>query len=131
MNEVVSNLTVMWVGIGGGIGAILRYKLGNIINSKCQMDFPLSTFIINITGAFIIAYLSVLLSVEWTDRYGSIYASLILTGVLGGYTTFSSMQLDALKLYESGKKFLSLFYLFITVSSGFFGAALGVGLASL
>lgn len=131
MTNIIPSLDVMWVGIGGGFGAILRYQLGKIINNKYQGDFPVSTFFVNITGAFVLAYLSVIFSFDWTERYGDIYNSLVLTGILGGYTTFSSMQLDALKMFEKGKKLLSLFYLFITVSSGFFGASLGVALARI
>lgn len=131
MIETISNLSLMWVGIGGGIGAALRYQAGNLINQKYHGGFPLSTFLINISGAFIIAYLSVVLNIGWHSRYGSIIHEMLLTGILGGYTTFSSMQLDALKLYEKGKKFITVFYLFITISAGIIGAMLGIGLARI
>lgn len=53
----------------------------------------------------------------------------MLTGFLGGYTTFSSMQLDALKLVENGKKALALFYLVSSTCAGLIAALAGVWLA--
>ncbi|WP_060989756.1 fluoride efflux transporter CrcB [Photobacterium leiognathi] len=130
MIKTLSNLSLMWVGIGGGIGAALRYKVGNLISHKYQGEFPLSTFIVNISGAFIIAFISVLFGVDSDIRLGTIGHELFLTGILGGYTTFSSMQLDALKLFEKGKKVTSVFYLFITFFAGVVGATSGIWLAN-
>lgn len=75
-------------------------------------------------------YLSVLFKVDWRDRHVSVLNSFILTGVLGGYTTFSSMQLDAAKL--AGKKSSGVsapFYLLLSVVFGLLAAGLGSVLA--
>ena len=95
-------IDVMWVGFGGGIGSLLRWWIGLRVGKIYQGNFPLGTFLINISGAFVIGYLSILFSVDWRDRYGDLINAAVLTGILGGYTTFSSMQLDAAKLATAG-----------------------------
>lgn len=127
----MTGLDIMWVGIGGGIGAVIRWSLGAAISARYSGAFPVSTFFMNVSGTFIIAYLSVIFGVAWQDRYGSLMVALVLTGVLGGYTTFSSMQLDALKLTETGRPFLAIFYLVISVGTGLLAAYAGFLLAHL
>lgn len=128
---MATGLDIMWVGVGGGIGALIRWGFGILISKRYKGDFPIGTFIVNISGAFIIAYLSVLLSIVWNNRYGTPVNDILLTGMLGGYTTFSSMQADTLRLAHEGKTMLAFFYMIISVSVGLLAAALGVALASL
>lgn len=122
-------IDVLWVGIGGGIGSLLRWWVGILVAKKYHHPFPLATFLINISGAFIIAYLSVLFLVDWHNRYGNFLHSAILTGLLGGYTTFSSMQLDAAKLVNQKQAILAASYLMLSVLSGLLAAAMGAWLA--
>lgn len=122
-------LDVLWVGIGGGIGSLLRWGIGVLVAKKYYSPFPLATFLINISGAFIIAYLSIYFLVDWHNRYGDFLHSAILTGLLGGYTTFSSMQLDTAKLVNQKQSILAVSYLMLSVVSGLLAAALGAWLA--
>jgi CrcB protein len=122
-------LDVMWVGIGGGTGSVIRWLVGRWVGTWHHGSFPTSTFMLNISGAFLIAYLAVLFGVDWHDRYGEAINSLVLTGILGGYTTFSSMQLDALTLFEDKQKLMAVFYLLSSVGFGFIAAAAGIALA--
>ena len=131
MHDILPSLTIMWVGIGGGIGAVLRYRIGKWVSLHCRGSTALATFFVNITGAFMLAYLSVALNIEWQVRYITVADSLILTGILGGYTSFSSMQLDALKLCEAGRRLQGAFYLVATVLSGIIGTLLGHALAGI
>ena len=124
-------LDVMWVGLGGGAGSLLRWWIGRIVGERYRGSFPLGTFLINITGAFVIGYLSVLFSVDWRDRYGTVLNAGVLTGILGGYTTFSSMQLDAAKLAGANRPGLAAGYLLASTVAGLIAAALGAGLAYL
>jgi fluoride exporter len=78
-------------------------------------DFPLGTFLINVSGALVIGYLSVLFGVDWHDRYGTPLKSGVLTGLLGGYTTFSSMQLGAAELAGKKRSIVALSYLPLSV----------------
>ena len=122
-------LDVMWVSLGGGIGSLLRWWIGRVTGEHYRGTFPLATFLINVSGAFVIGYLSVLFSVDWRDRYGSALNAGVLTGLLGGYTTFSSMQLDAAKLAERKLGGHAAFYLVISTIAGLLAAALGALLA--
>ena len=122
-------IDVMWVGFGGGLGSLLRWWIGLRVGKIYQGNFPLGTFRINISGAFVIGYLSILFSVDWRDRYGDLINAAVLTGILGGYTTFSSMQLDAAKLATAGGRAMAAGYLMISVLVGLAAAAFGAWLA--
>ncbi len=122
-------IDVMWVGLGGGIGSLLRWWIGLGVDKIYKGSFPLGTFLINISGAFVIGYLSILFSVDWRDRYGDLMNAAVLTGILGGYTTFSSMQLDAAKLSTTRGRAIAAGYLIISVLVGLAAAALGAWLA--
>ncbi|SFV34334.1 fluoride efflux transporter CrcB [Hyphomicrobium facile] len=124
-------LDVMWVGLGGGIGSLLRWWVGHVTGRVYHGSFPLGTFLINITGAFIIGYLSELFSVDWRDRYGAALNSGVLTGFLGGYTTFSSMELDAAKLNGSKGAGYATYYLVLSTIIGLIAAWCGFALARL
>jgi len=122
-------LDVMWVGLGGGLGSLLRWWIGREVGERYHGAFPLGTFIVNITGAFVIGYLSVLFKVDWRDRYGTTLNAAVLTGALGGYTTFSSMQMDAAKLAGNKQGRLAAWYLVLSTVAGLLAAALGAVIA--
>jgi len=122
-------LDVMWVGLGGGLGSLLRWWTGRVVGEHYHGDFPVGTFLINVSGAFAIGYLSVLFKVDWRDRYGMALNAGVLTGLLGGYTTFSSMQFDAVKLAGKRGGVPAASYLLLSVLVGQLAAALGGTLA--
>jgi CrcB protein len=121
----------MWVGLGGGLGSVLRWWIGRLIGERYKGHFPLSTFLINISGSLVIGYLSVLFNVDWDNRYGHgvVVNALVITGVLGGYTTFSSMQLDAARLSAKQHAGLAAFYLLLSVAAGLLAALAGAAVA--
>jgi fluoride exporter len=124
-------LDVMWVGLGGGLGSVLRWWVGRVAGERYHGDFPLGTFLINVSGTFLIGYLSVLFGVDWHDRYGHgmVLNAFVLTGVLGGYTTFSSMQLDAVKLSDMRRGVVATFYLLLSVAAGLLTGQIGAAIA--
>ena len=87
--------TFTFVFIGGALRSLLRWLLGSAIGERYTGKFPLGTFVINVTGAFVMGFLSTHMGVDWRDRFGSTFTALVLTGLLGGYTTFSSYELDS------------------------------------
>ena len=117
------------VGVGGGIGSLLRWWIGLIFDRAFGSAYKIGTLFINVSGAFVIAYISALLALGWEERYGDVVTSLVLTGVLGGYTTFSTMQLDAVKMSNSGSHARALVYLATSVCAGLLAAWAGVALA--
>lgn len=121
----------MWVCLGGGIGSLLRWQVGLFFDGRFATRFRVGTYFANVSGAFVIAYLSTAFMIGWQHRFGDMMSSLVLTGILGGYTTFSSMQLDTLQLSEEGRHLLAIFYIVSSIGSGLLAAAAGVALASL
>ncbi|QZA82551.1 fluoride efflux transporter FluC [Deefgea piscis] len=128
---MVSALDVMWVGLGGGLGSLARWRVGLWIGERYHGVFPWGTLLINVSGAFVIAYLSILFSIDWRERFGTPLNAGVLTGALGGFTTFSTMQLDAAKLTDSGKGKMAAVYLLLSVFAGLLAAILGAWLALL
>ena len=122
----------MLVGLGGGVGSVLRWWIGRLVGERYKGHFPLGTFLINISGSLVIGYLSVLFNVDWDNRHGHgmVLNALVITGVLGGYTTFSSMQLDAARLAAEQHPRLAAFYLLLSVAAGLLAALAGAALAS-
>ena len=124
-------MDIVWIGLGGGLGSALRWWIGLAVGECYHGNFPLGTFLINISGTFLIGYLSVLFGVDWHNRYGHgmVLNAFVLTGVLGGYTTFSSMQLDAAKLVGKSRGGIAASYLLLSVLSGLLAGELGAALA--
>jgi len=110
---------------------VLRWWIGRLVGERFKGHFPLGTFLINISGSLVIGYLSVLFNVDWNNRYGHgmVLNALVITGVLGGYTTFSSMQLDAARLAAKQHPRLAAFYLLLSVAAGLLAALAGAALA--
>lgn len=127
----MDGMDIAWVGLGGGAGSWLRWSIGKRVGEHFHGSFPLATFLINISGAFVIGFLSVYFSVHWQSRYGTALNAGILTGILGGYTTFSTLMLDVLKLNQTNKRILGLFYLVLSVLVGLVCAWLGASLARI
>ena len=90
-----------WVGLGGCVGACARYALGNAVGRRFGIAFPYGTFVVNLTGAFLIGVILTLL----TERYVADprWRLLLVVGVLGGYTTFSSFAYEAFALADRGE----------------------------
>lgn len=88
---------VLYVALGGALGAAARYLLSIAIQAKSGVYFPWGTFTVNILGCLLIGLLWKLFQ---ADMMNSSTYLLVVIGVLGGFTTFSSFGLDGLKLIE-------------------------------
>ena len=125
-------LTVALVFAGGAGGSVIRWLVGIGVDKRYKgITFPLGTLLINVSGAFLMGFLSTLFIVDWKDRHGSNLTALVLTGVLGGYTTFSSYQLDTADLYNRGERGRALVYWGGSVAAGLIAAVLGALTAKL
>jgi len=117
--------------IGGGLGSLTRYLLGSAISHRFPnlKFFSLGTFIINVTGSFLIGLLMTLFFERW--KVQSPYLQpLLVVGVLGGYTTFSSFEYDGYLSARGGHYFLAVLYLAGSVVTGFGAVCLGAWLAA-
>ncbi len=111
--------TFTLIFISGALGSLLRWWLGSAVGERYTGKFPLGTFVINVTGAFVMGLLSTLMSVDWRDRFGSFFTALVLTGLLGGYTTFSSYELDTVTAYNKHERSIAFLYWVGSVAAAF------------
>jgi CrcB protein len=89
---------ILAVGVGGGIGALVRYFLAGWIQPSWWPGFPFGIFVVNVTGGLVMGLITALaaLKLQMTPEV----RAFLTTGVLGGYTTFSTFSLDAALLIE-------------------------------
>ncbi|WP_194097936.1 fluoride efflux transporter CrcB [Marivivens aquimaris] len=111
------------VALGGGIGAAGRYLTNVGVMRLVGPGFPFGTVTVNVVGSFLMGLLVILLA----DKGGNKYAPFLMTGMLGGFTTFSAFSLDAVALYERNEILLAGVYVLGTVIVGI--AALVAGMA--
>ncbi len=93
---------LLQVALGGALGASARFLSGKMILRLLGSNFPYGTMFVNVVGSFLMGLLAVYL-MERMDGSFAKYAPFLLTGVLGGFTTFSAYSLDALYLMERGR----------------------------
>ncbi len=109
---------LLQVALGGAIGASARYMTGIATARLLGKGFPWGTLTVNILGSFLMGVLVVALLHLSANRY----APLLMTGVLGGFTTFSAFSLDAITLYERGQG---------AIAAGYVAASVILSLAAL
>jgi CrcB protein len=126
---VIEWRAVAAVAIGAAVGGVLRYVVGQLFVQRFGPGFPYGTLFINVSGSVCIGIVAQLAA---TRAFGMtpLLRVLLATGLLGGYTTFSTFSLDALTLLEGGV-LPALLYVGSSVVLGFVGAAAGVVLARL
>lgn len=112
---------------GAGLGGLARYVAGTWIMAKYGGRFPLGTFVINITGAFLIGVLMTLLTGRFHPHPN--WRLFLVVGILGGYTTFSSFEYEAFQAVRDGERWLGLLYVGGSVVLGYLGVWLGTLLA--
>ncbi|MBZ4021144.1 protein CrcB [Rhodobacter sp. TJ_12] len=115
--------TLLTVAAGGALGASLRYLVNINVPRLLGHGFPYATMVVNVLGSFLMGVMVVVLA----HKGGTKMAPFLMTGVLGGFTTFSAFSLDAAKLYESGEILSAAGYVIGTVVIAL--AALFAGMA--
>lgn len=97
---------VISVALAGALGAAARYEIDGFISDHLGSAFPWGTFVINISGALLLGFLFTVL----TGRYNAppLVRSAVMTGLLGAYTTFSTLTLETARLIEDGSYGLAL-----------------------
>ena len=115
------------IAIGGTLGCWARYAQTNLVQAVFGRDFPLATLNISVIGSFLMGFLFIVtlerLMIPPSVRVG------VLTGVLGGYTTFSTFEMETLLLAEGGEFLKAALYVVLSVGVGFAAAFGGAYIA--
>jgi CrcB protein len=113
----------LWVGAGGFIGAIARYLLGGWIASRLGTAFPYGTFVINVTGSFVLGMIMGTLE-------GHVLSPVVrlstAVGFIGAYTTFSTFTYETIRLVEDGSVLFAGVNMVASVLTGLGSGALGL-----
>lgn len=91
---------LLWIALGGAAGSVLRYVIGSAAQKMSSAAFPVGTLVVNVTGCFLIGVLA--------QHYMNVQThpntrSLMITGLCGGFTTFSAFGLESVGLIEGGE----------------------------
>ena len=123
-------MTYLWVGIGGAIGSIARYWLSVVMTALTGPQFPWGTILINVLGSFIIGFFGTLTAHDGRMSVPTDLRIFVMTGICGGFTTFSAFSLQTFDLAHDGRWFnaaanvlLSVVACLVAVTLGFFAAA--------
>ena len=114
-------MSFIYVGFGGFIGALARYSFNLIFGSILGLPIPLATLFVNILGSFVMGVIFYFTSNNSSDFYKLFF----MTGILGGFTTFSAFSLDSINMFIE-KEYQNLFlYISISVFLSIFSLYLG------
>lgn len=119
---------ILSVAAGGALGAVLRWLVVRWAAQALGPGFPWGTIIVNVAGSLVMGLMAVLLMERFPGSW-SRFAPFVMTGVLGGFTTFSAFSLDALFLIERGRNLAAAGYMGASVLLSVAGLWMGLSLA--
>lgn len=114
---------IMLVGLGGGVGSVLRYLVSIWLGKVGRAGFPWTTFAVNMLGCMLIGILIGLLAKS--QQTGQQLRLLLVTGFCGGYTTFSTFASENLALLQSGQVIMTIVYVLSSTVLGILLVAAG------
>src|SRR5215216_5624473 len=104
---------LFWIAVGGATGSVLRYVLGGAAQRFTHVPFPVGTLAVNVTGCFLIGALSQ----HYMNTQAHPYMrSALITGLCGGYTTFSAFSLETVGLLEGGEYGKAAAYMLLSIT---------------
>jgi CrcB protein len=120
---------LVWIGLGSALGGVLRYGLDSLALGLGVGALPLSTFVINLSGSLLIGYLAGLWASGGAATPHPDKWHFWVTGLCGGYTTFSTFSWQVLNLVRGGEGTLAGAYAAASVAIGIFAVWFGLSLA--
>ena len=122
MLSSINSLAWIFVALGGAIGAISRYGVTLLLNKD---SFPYGTVVANIAGSFLMGLLAAWILLPSGQGLSDNTKLFLGTGLLGGFTTFSTFSLDSMKLFMNGEIVTASIYILLSVIGALVGIALG------
>lgn len=121
-------MIVFAVAAAGALGAACRYVVDGVVQDRVEGVFPWGTWLINVSGSLALGFLAGLglyHGLPETPR------TIIGTGFLGGYTTFSTLMFESVRLFEDGSRYESVLNIVGSLAAGLAAAAAGLALAAM
>ncbi|MDH2903775.1 MAG: fluoride efflux transporter CrcB [Actinomycetota bacterium] len=118
----------LFVALGGFVGAPSRYLIDRAVNNRVESDLPWGTFLVNISGSFVLGLLT---GLSLSNHLSSVAKALLGTGFCGAYTTFSTFTFETVRLVEVGQYLEATLNAVVSLVVGLVGASVGfaIGLA--
>jgi len=109
-------MAIWWVGLGGFLGANARYLLGGFVSERWGAVFPLGTFVINVTGSFILGFFMAYAQERpWLEPSARL---MFAVGFVGAYTTFSTFEYETMRLIQNRELMLAALNVFGSLFAG-------------
>ena len=102
---------VLSIALGGSIGALLRYGVSFLSTKVFSSTYPMGTFLVNLIGAFLIGFFWGMFEKNTVSEQ---LKSFVLIGLIGSFTTFSTLSFETVKLFQAGDTKLAMIHLFFT-----------------
>ena len=118
--------TLLSVAAGGALGAAARYGIGGWIQQATRSDFPWGTLLVNVTGSLVLGFLMVWLR---TTMVSAEIRALLTVGLLGGYTTFSTLTYETVAMFQEGEWRRAGFYALGSLVLGLVALLMGMAAA--
>lgn len=113
----------VYVGLAGAVGALARYGLGLLVDSLGSSVFPVATLLTNLIGSFLLGWLTHMFL--RTGKPSPQFVTIIGTGMIGSFTTFSTFSVETIRLLEESRIGLALLYVFLSITLGLGSSWLG------
>lgn len=119
--------TIFYIALGGALGSVLRYLTTIVMNKYIQTTFPYATFVTNIFGCLLIG-----LFFGYLEKQNAVSQDLkffLITGLCGGYTTFSAFSIENVQLLQSNQIFIAFMYISFSIFLGLTATLAGLSIA--
>jgi CrcB protein len=116
--------TIVAIGIAGALGALARYGVGGLILSRNARAFPWETFVVNVTGSFVLGFAFTVMTEQLTTAPW--LRTAITVGFVGAYTTFSTLSFETYRLVEDGALALAAANVLGSAAAGLVAVYVGV-----
>ena len=118
---------LLWIALGGAVGAVSRYLVSGWVTSLLDTTLPWGTFVVNVLGSFLLGFLFRTVEVSLVSPE---MRAMLAIGLLGAFTTFSTFSLEAVALVQEGAWLRASSYVLGSVFLGIAGVLVGISLAS-